>query len=130
MLVTMMCVTYNSAVLPFLAYAPDLLQSILGVTPAASGSDAHWAGGALTGIWTFNGYVTLAWRYEYSDYTDEFNFSVWETTATLNIKVADNLLIRPEYRHNEVNDLGDAKGLGSGRHQGDDIFAIGFSYIF
>ncbi|MGR3319982.1 MAG: outer membrane beta-barrel protein, partial [Candidatus Anammoxibacter sp.] len=110
--------------------APDLLQALLGVTPAPSGGDAHWAGGALTAIWTFNDYVNLATRYEYSDYTDEFGFSVWGVTTTLNIKISDNLLIRPEYRHNEVNDLTDAKGNGIGRHKGDDIFAIGFSYIF
>lgn len=91
-----------------------------------SGADAHWAGGALTAIYQLRDWMNAAVRYEYSDYTDEFGFSVWEVTAGLNMKVSNNLLIRPEYRHNQYND--DGVG-GSGQH-GDDIVAVGFSYIF
>lgn len=90
------------------------------------GKDAAWYGGALTAIYGFNDWMNLAVRYEYSDYADEFGFSVWETTATLNIKVSENLLIRPEYRHN--NYTGD--GLSASGEQSDNILAVGFSYIF
>lgn len=95
-----------------------------GVTSA--GADAHWGGAALTAIYGFNDAMNLAVRYEYADYDDEFGFTVWETTATLNIKVSDNLLIRPEYRHNDYNH----DGVGGSGQEGDDILAIGFSYIF
>lgn len=91
-----------------------------------AGADAHWSGGTLTGIWNFTDWMNLAVRYSYSDYTDEFGFSIWETTATLNIRLSDNLLIRPEYRHNDFN----KDGISASGQEGDDIVAVGFSYIF
>ena len=105
------------------------------------GSKTNWGGGALTAIWQFTDWMNLAWRYEYSDYGDEFGLNVWETTLTLNIRVSDNLLIRPEYRHNEFTGKGSGKAKGGDGHirptfdanpgrDTDDIFAIGFSYIF
>ena len=110
------------------------------------GANSSWAGGAITAIYQFTDWMNLAWRYEYTDYTDEFGLNVWETTITLNIRVSDNLLIRPEYRHNDFGGSSSGKSRGStgikklddirptfsadpGRDT-DDIFAIGFSYIF
>ncbi len=97
-------------------------------------SDAHWAGYALTAIWNFNDWMNLAVRHEYTDYTDEIGLSIWDFTATLNIRVSENLLIRPEYRHNGTNDEVDQAAFTgantTGSNEDDDIFAIGFSYIF
>ncbi|MGR3178478.1 MAG: outer membrane beta-barrel protein [Candidatus Anammoxibacter sp.] len=94
---------------------------------------AHWAGGVLTAIWTFTDWINLAARYEYADYTDEFNLNAWSATATLNVNITESLMIRPEYRHNgftgKGSDIRPTFSSDPGRDS-DDIFAIGFSYIF
>jgi len=106
------------------------------------GGNAHWwaAVGYLMCDFTDNQMGAL--RYEYFDDTDSakgFDFSMWSLTYTHNITVADNLMIRPEIRHNSFSDntsttTGTIGTLTPGNkgNQADSetVLALGVEYIF
>ncbi|MCF6150329.1 MAG: porin [Candidatus Kuenenia sp.] len=90
----------------------------------ATGSTGHWWGVAGYGLYDFNDWLQGVVRYEYFDDTDGvrwFDTSVWDVTGTVNIKMRENLLFRPEIRY--INFAGD---------DGDDevIVGIGAEYLF
>ena len=103
----------------------------------ATGGTGHWWGVAGYALYDFTDRFQGVVRYEYFDDTDGVRFfdqSIWEVTVTGNIKVRENLLIRPEYRHNDYSRAistgfsdGDATGK---RNDQEDIFGIGIEYIF
>jgi len=99
-------------------------------------SGAHW--------WATAGYLMLdftdnqmgALRYEY--YNDEdgakgFDYSLWTITYTHNITIADNIMFRPEIRHNNYN-VQESKEIAHGDkgHTMDNetIIGVGVEYIF
>jgi len=69
-------------------------------------SDAHWWATAGYAMLDFTDNQQGALRYEYFDDQDGakgFGYSLWTLTYTHNISVGDNLMIRPEIRHNNYN---------------------------
>lgn len=95
----------------------------------ALGTTGHWWGVAGYAIYDFTDWVQGVVRYEYFDDTDGVRFfdqSIWETTVTLNVKMRENLLFRPEYRHNNYS-RPDVAGV---RDSGEDIVGIGIEYLF
>mgnify|MGYP001589369488 FL=1 len=87
--------------------------------------------------WGFSGIVNqditdsfgLALRGEYFDDNDGARLGVdalniWEITLTANIKIRENLLVRPEIRYDEAN-----QDVFSG-HDGELTTAIDFAYMF
>ena len=77
-----------------------------------------------------------ALRYEYfsdQDAAKGYGHSLWTTTYTHNITVADNLMIRPEIRYNKYNvPTADEKTGGDKGNTFDDewIIGVGTEYIF
>jgi len=87
--------------------------------------------------WGFSGIVSqdftesfgLALRGEYFDDKDGArrgvdNLSIWELTLTVNTKIRENLLVRPEIRYDEAN-----QGIFNG-HNGEVTAAIDLAYLF
>ncbi len=87
--------------------------------------------------WGFSGIINqditdsfgLALRGEYFDDNDGARLGVdalnmWEITLTANIKIRENLLVRPEIRYDEAN-----QDVFNG-HDGELTTAIAFSYLF
>jgi hypothetical protein len=102
-------------------------------------STGHWWGVAGYALYDFTDRVQLATRGEYFDDSDGLRFfgqTIWDFTATCNVKVRENLLIRPEYRYIHFNSdsVGTARGhaepgnsgLGSDSH----ILGLGVEYVF
>ncbi len=102
-------------------------------------SDAHW--------WATAGYAMVdltdnqqgALRYEY--YSDQdaakgFGYSLWTLTYTHNISVGDNLMIRPEIRHNNYNipqvieDASFTHGDKGNTFDNETIIGCGVEYVF
>ncbi len=102
-------------------------------------SDAHW--------WATAGYAMVdltdnqqgALRYEY--YSDQdaakgFGYSLWTLTYTHNISVGDNLMIRPEIRHNNYNipqvieDASFTHGDKGNTFDKETIIGCGVEYVF
>ena len=105
-------------------------------------SDAHWWAAVGYAMYDFSDNQMGALRYEYFDDTDgakAFDISMWSLTYTHNITIADNLMLRPEIRHNSYSDntsttTGTIGSLtpGDKGHTADDetILAFGVEYIF
>ena len=104
--------------------------------------DAHWWAAVGYLMYDFTDNQMGAIRYEYFDDTDgakAFDFSMWSLTYTHNITVADNLMIRPEIRHNSFSDntsttTGTVGTLSPGDKgntaDSETILALGVEYIF
>jgi hypothetical protein len=95
----------------------------------ATGTTGHWWGVAGYALYDFTDWFQGVVRYEYFDDTDGvryFGQSIWETTVTANIKVRDNLLVRPEYRFNHYSD---PESLGFG-NEDEHIVGVGVEYLF
>ncbi len=95
----------------------------------ATGDTGHWWGLAGYAIYDFTDSVQGVVRCEYFDDTDGvryFGQSVWETTVTANIKVRENLLVRPEYRFNHYADPESIGLYGDDEH----IVGMGVEYLF
>ena len=112
------------------------------------GSTGHWWGVAGYALYDFTDWCQGVVRAEYFDDTDGvrwFDQSISEVTVTANIKVRENLLIRPEYRVNHFS----SPTTGSARAMADDnsnpgigdahnhslndtehIFGVGIEYLF
>ena len=96
---------------------------------AMKGSTGHWSGVALYGIYDFTDSVQGALRFEYFDDTDGvryFDQSIWSTTVTANIKMRENLLLRPEYRFVHYADPDSIGNMGDDEH----IVGMGVEYLF
>jgi hypothetical protein len=107
-----------------------------GGTTANGTSGAHWWATAGYAMLDFTDNQMGALRYEY--YNDEdgakgFDYSLWTLTYTHNITIADNIMFRPEVRHNKYN-VQEAKEIthGDKGHTMDSetIIGVGVEYIF
>ncbi len=68
--------------------------------------DSHWWGVAGFAMYDWTDNQMGALRYEYADDTDGakgFGYSMWSLTYTHNITIRDNLMLRPEIRHNHYS---------------------------
>jgi len=89
----------------------------------ATGTTGHWWGVAAYGMYDFTNWFQGVVRYEYFDDTDGVRFfdtSVWDVTATANIKMRENLLFRPEIRY--IDFAGDVSE--------EVIVGVGAEYLF
>ncbi|MDR4503258.1 MAG: porin [Candidatus Scalindua sp.] len=100
-------------------------------------SNAHWWGAAAYAIYDFTDQYQLATRWEYFDDADGLRFfgqTMWDFTATLNIKLHENLLLRPEYRYIHFNkdSVGTARGHADtdGLDKDAHIAGLGVEYVF
>jgi hypothetical protein len=116
-------------------------------------SDSHWWGVAGFAMYDWSDNQMGAVRYEFADDTDGakgFGYSMWSLTYTHNITVRDNLMIRPEIRHNHYSDdviateratnAADTGGItnppgqaaqGSSSPKDDEtIIGVGVEYVF
>ncbi len=107
-------------------------------TTVVGASQGHWWGVAGYGIYDFTDRYQLATRLEYFDDADGMRFfgqTMWDFTATFNIRLHENLLLRPEYRFIHFNEdtVGTARGHAEGTSGLDDdahIAGIGIEYVF
>ncbi|MCP4255676.1 MAG: porin [Candidatus Scalindua sp.] len=102
---------------------------------SATGNSAHWWGAVAYLMYDFTDNQQGAFRYEYFDDQDGakgFGHSMWSTTYTHNITVADNLLLRPEIRHNKYNqdDVLTYGNRGDLTAESETILAMGVEYVF
>ena len=99
-------------------------------------STAQWWGAALYAMYDFTDSQQGALRYSYFDDTDgarAFGRSIWDITYTQNMKVRENLLLRPEVRYIKHNVPGDEEpGVGDRGNTADSefIFTFGTEYVF
>jgi hypothetical protein len=99
-------------------------------------SGAHWWATAGYAMVDFTDNQMGALRYEYycdDDGAKAFDWSVWTITYTHNITIADNVMIRPEIRHNNYNwTTAQEKTHGDKGHTFDNetIIGVGVEYIF
>jgi hypothetical protein len=99
-------------------------------------SGAHWWAMVYYAMYDFTDNQMGALRYEYfsdQDAAKGYGHSLWTTTYTHNITVADNLMIRPEIRYNKYNvPTADEKTGGDKGNTFDDewIIGVGTEYIF
>jgi hypothetical protein len=112
-----------------------------GGTTANGTSGAHWWATAGYAMLDFTDNQMGALRYEY--YNDEdgakgFDYSLWTLTYTHNITIADNIMFRPEIRHNHYN-VQESKELTHGEvnatggyhtFKDETIIGVGVEYIF
>jgi hypothetical protein len=105
-----------------------------GIPAGASG--AHWWATAGYAMIDFTDNQMGALRYEY--YNDEdgakgFDYSLWTITYTHNVTIADNIMFRPEIRHNNYN-VQEAKEISHGdkghTFDNETIIGVGVEYIF
>ncbi|GJQ60047.1 MAG: hypothetical protein D8M57_17350 [Candidatus Scalindua sp. AMX11] len=107
-------------------------------TTVVGASQGHWWGVAGYGIYDFTDRYQLATRWEYFDDADGMRFfgqTMWDFTATMNITLHENLLLRPEYRYIHFNEdtVGTARGHDEGSSGLDDdahIVGLGVEYVF
>lgn len=97
---------------------------------AADGSDAKWYGVAGFAKYDFSDLFSAAIRAEYFKDEDGVRTGteqkVREITITPEFRLAKNLLIRPEYRH----DWSDKKSFDSGTSKDQDTVALGVMYTW
>ncbi len=97
---------------------------------APDGSDAKWYGIAGFAKYDFSDLFSAAVRAEYFKDDDGARTgteqSVKEITITPEFRIAKNLLIRPEYRH----DWSDEKSFDSGSSKSQDTIALGVMYTW
>jgi hypothetical protein len=97
---------------------------------AADGSDAKWYGVAGFAKYDFSDLFSAAIRAEYFKDDDGVRTgteqSVKEITITPEFRIAKNLLIRPEYRH----DWSDKKSFDSETSKSQDTIALGVMYTW
>jgi hypothetical protein len=97
---------------------------------APDGSDARWYGIAGFAKYDFSDLFSTAVRAEYFKDDDGARTgtaqSVREITITPEFRIAKNLLIRPEYRH----DWSDEKVFDSGSRKSQDTIALGLMYTW
>lgn len=97
---------------------------------AADGSDAKWYGVAGYAKYDFSDLFSTAIRAEYFKDDDGVRTgteqSVKEVTITPEFRIAKNLLIRPEYRH----DWSDEMSFDSGTSKHQDTIALGAMYTW
>lgn len=103
--------------------------------------NGHWWGAAGYAIYDFTDRYQLATRLEYFDDADGLRFfgqTMWDFTATMNIKLHENLLLRPEYRYIHFNEdtVGTERGhdeyavSGTGLDKDSHIVGLGVEYVF
>ncbi len=97
---------------------------------APDGGEAKWYGVAGIAKYDFNDRYSLALRAEYFKDRDGFRTgtaqALKEITITPEIRLAENLLLRPEYRH----DWSDKRVFVSGRRKSQDTIALGMMYTW
>lgn len=97
---------------------------------AADGSDGKWYGVAGYAKYDFSDLFSAAIRGEYFKDDDGVRTgteqSVKEITITPEFRVAKNLIIRPEYRH----DWSDEKAFDSGTSKNQDTIGLGVMYTW
>ncbi|HYA86576.1 MAG TPA: outer membrane beta-barrel protein, partial [Nitrospirota bacterium] len=97
---------------------------------AADGSDAEWYGVAGYAKYDFSDLASGTVRLEYFDDRDGFRTGtpqkVKEVTLTPEFRVAKNLIVRPEYRH----DWSDKEFFDSGKKKEQDTIALGVMYTW
>jgi hypothetical protein len=97
---------------------------------APDGDDAKWYGVAAMGKYDFSDLFSLALRAEYFKDDDGARTlteqAVKEITVTPEFRIAKNLLVRPEYRH----DWSDEKVFDSGSKKSQDTIALGVMYTW
>ena len=97
---------------------------------AADGSDAEWYGVAGYAKYDFSDLASGTVRLEYFDDRDGFRTGtpqkVKEVTLTPEFRVAKNLIVRPEYRH----DWSDKEFFDSGNKKEQDTIALGVMYTW
>jgi hypothetical protein len=99
-------------------------------------SGAHWWATAGYAMVDFTDNQMGALRYEY--YSDDdgakgFDYSLWTLTYTHNITIADNIMFRPEIRHNKYNLQSSnehSHGDKGGTFDNETIVGVGVEYIF
>jgi hypothetical protein len=99
-------------------------------------SGAHWWATAGYLMFDFTDNQMGALRYEY--YNDDdgakgFDYSLWTLTYTHNITIADNVMVRPEIRHNNYNLQSSnehAHGDKGNTFDSETIIGVGVEYIF
>ncbi len=115
--------------------------------------DAHWWGVAGFAMYDWADNQMGALRYEYADDTDGakgFGYSMWSLTYTHNITIRDNLMLRPEIRHNHyaspviftergasaadthgiTNPAGQEGPKDHSRKDDETILGLGVEYVF
>jgi hypothetical protein len=105
-------------------------------------SGAHWWAAVGYLMYDFTDSQQGALRYEYFDDDDGAKFfgnSMWTVTYTQNMKIQENLLIRPEIRYNKYNVSDSQQNInGQGLAPGDKgntaddefIVGVGVEYVF
>jgi hypothetical protein len=105
-------------------------------------SSAHWWAMVYYAMYDFTDNQMGAFRYEYFDDDDGakgFGHSMYTLTYTHNITIADNLLLRPEFRYNKYNVSNGQEEAGMGLIHGRDgeftnddeiVLAFGAEYVF
>jgi len=116
-----------------------------GVDPNGGGSpnsSAHWWAMVYYAMYDYTDNQMGAFRYEYFDDDDGakgFGISMYTLTYTHNITIADNLLLRPEFRYNKYNVSNAQEEAGMGLTHGIDgefnnndeiVLAFGAEYVF
>jgi len=99
-------------------------------------SGAHWWATAGYAMVDFTDNQMGALRYEY--YSDDdgakgFDYSLWTLTYTHNITIADNVMFRPEIRHNHYNlqtSNEHSHGDKGNTFDKETIIGVGVEYIF
>lgn len=99
------------------------------ISPTTAANGKWWGGSAIVSR-DITDSINLALRGEYFDDNDGARLGVthlriWETTFTTNIKIRQNLFVRPEVRYDKAN-----KNLFGGTSQADLSTLIAFSYLF
>jgi hypothetical protein len=102
-------------------------------------SGAHWWATAGYAMFDYTDNQMGALRYEY--YSDDdgakgFDYSLWTITYTHNITIADNIMFRPEIRHNHYNitqaeeDANFTHGDKGHTFDKETIVGVGVEYVF
>lgn len=97
---------------------------------APDGTDAKWYGIAAIAKYDFNNLYILSVRTEYFKDDDGSRTgrsqALMEITLTLEFRIANSLIIRPEYRH----DRSDREVFDNGRKKSQDTLAFGVMYTW
>jgi hypothetical protein len=108
-----------------------------GIPAGASG--AHWWATAGYMMYDYTDSQQGALRYEYfsdDDGAKGFDYSLWTITYTHNITIADNIMFRPEIRHNHYNitqaeeDANFTHGDKGHTFDKETIVGVGVEYVF
>ena len=99
-------------------------------------STAQWWSVGLYAKYDYTDAQQGALRYEYFDDTDgarAFGYSIWDITYTQNMKVRENLMLRPEIRyikHNAPDVHEPSVGDRGNTADSEFIFTFGTEYVF